>query len=339
MQATDVGRARVHIAAALLLAAGMAAAQTVPAQQIGQAQPQVQAPAVPVPGSMQPDLVSPVAPDSYIIGVQDLLSVFVYQMPEFTREVRVDAGGDITLPYLHHGIPASGRTAPEVAAALSRELVGEGLAEHPLAQVMVSAVDSKPIIVAGQVHTPATLQAVRPMTLLEVLTRCGGLAPDAGDSVTVTRIEAGRPQPPQTFDLVALVRTHTPADNPLLTGNDWVTVSRAKLVYVVGDLQKPGAFPLRTGESITVLRAVALAQGLGNDPDEKAVTIFRPLPDGKRVEIPVRLDQMLHHGAADVGLHADDVLYVPQNGKKELLRAALQDVGQALVLGVGYGIH
>ncbi|MGH9467063.1 MAG: polysaccharide biosynthesis/export family protein [Terriglobales bacterium] len=291
------------------------------------------------PTRMSPDLMVPAAPDNYVIGRDDLLSVFVYQMPELSAQVRVNADGYIALPYLQKQLPASGHTAPQVRAEVQQELEAEGLARRPIARVIVSQVESRPIVVAGAVKYPEVIQAARPMRLLEVLSRAGGLGTKAGTTVLLTtRTPSGMVT--QTFDVTRLLQDPDPGDDPELIGGETVRVVPARLVYAVGALQRPGAFPIQPGEPITVLKALALSQGFSSTmPANKGHSeIIRTRMDGTRVEIPVNLDKILKHQAPDPTLIAGDVLYVPENGRRKILSQALADAAQAGILVIGYRV-
>ncbi|MGH9525411.1 MAG: polysaccharide biosynthesis/export family protein [Terriglobales bacterium] len=289
------------------------------------------------PTPMSPDLLTPAAPDNYVIGRDDLLSVFVYQMPELSAQVRVNSDGYIALPYLQKQLPASGHTAPQVRAEVQQELVAEGLARRPIARVIVSQVESRPIVVAGAVRYPEVIQAARPMRLLEVLSRAGGLGGRAGTTVLVSE------QTPdglvtQTYDVTRLLQDANPGDDPELVGGETVRVVPARLVYAVGALQRPGAFPIQPGEPVSVLKALALAEGFSSTmPANKShAEIIRTELDGQRVEIRVNLDKILKHQRPDQVLEAGDILYVPENGRRKLVAQAAQDAAQALMVFVGY---
>lgn len=338
---------------ALLLGAGLAClaaapawGQSLPPQEAGQQAspyrpPEVSSP-LPLPRAetpteMRPDMMVPAAPDNYVIGRDDLLSVFVYQMPELTAQVRVNADGYISLPYLQKQLAASGHTAPQVRAEVQQELAAEGLARQPVARVVVSQVESRPIVVAGAVKYPEVIQAARPMRLLEVLSRAGGLGAKAGTTVLLSaRTPAGIVT--QTFDVTHLLEDPDPGDDPELVGGETVRVVPARLVYAVGALAQPGAFPIQAGEPISVLKALALAKGFSSTmPANKShAEIIRTGPDGQRQEIPVNLDEILKRQRPDRVLVAGDILYVPESGKRKVLGEVVGDAAQALMVFVGY---
>ncbi len=333
-------RGALLLGCGLLLASGLAAQSgnplnSNPASPLPEYSP-LPAPTLNVPSNLQPDLVAPAAPDSYIIGPNDLIDVFVYQIPELTRQLRVSDRGNIRLPFVSHAFHAAGQTAPQLQRVIARSLLSQGLARNPQVQVIVRQVESKPIVVAGAVHAPLTLQAARPMRLLEVLSRAGGLNDQAGDTALVVHRAAAGMETIHHYNLVQLLRYNNQTDNPLLRGHDSVTILPARYVYVVGALNKPGAFPLRTGHPINVLRAIALAQGI-KEPAYKNKAIIIRKQDGQKVKnIRINIQRILHHREADLNLQPGDVLYVPHNGMRAVLVTALQDAAEAGMIAVGY---
>lgn len=294
-------------------------------------------PAANLPNESDADLALPAVPDGYVIGSNDLLSVFVYKMPDFSRQVRVAANGSIRLPLLSQPLAAAGKTANQVAGEISRALVAQQLAVAPTVQVIVRQVLSHPIVVSGAVKSPMVIQASRPMRLLEVLARTGGLGNAAGTTVLLTR-ETPVGSVTETINLTQLTQTTDSKQNPLLKGGEVVRVLPARMVYAVGAFQKPGAFPVRSGQPVTVLEAIALAQGFStNSPaDKKHAEIIRSTPDGSHIDIPIDINKMLKHQNPDKLLEAGDILYVPDNGKHKALMSALNDASQILIIGIGY---
>lgn len=287
----------------------------------------------------EPNLMAPVAPDSYVIGKDDLLAVYVYQMPELTRQVRVDGSGDIALPLLGRPIRAAGLTSPELARGIASELSYERIAHNPQVQVMVRQVMSRPIVVSGAVAMPMVIQAARPLRLLEVLARAGGLTNVAGTTVLITL--NGESKPAETIPLASLLDGADLQSDPLLTGGETVQVLTAQKVFAVGALKQPGGFPVTAGQPPTALGVLALAQGVSTTKpaDLKHSQILRTLPGGKKEILRVNLDQVLKHKEPDPTLQAGDILYVPENGRAAFFDTLFQDVGQVGVLAFGYGIH
>ena len=158
------------------------------------------------------------------IGANDLIAVSVYDQPEFTRSVRVSADGFIRLPMLERRIEAEGLLPSELETSIAEALRAEEILVDPIVTVTIAEYQSRPISVAGAVKNPITFQAVGPVTLLEAITRAGGLSPDAGLEILVTRSQPGEHGKPtaltQRIPVKALIDAAAPELNIQLHGGE-----------------------------------------------------------------------------------------------------------------------
>lgn len=274
----------------------------------------------------------------YLLGPTDLVSVFVNQIQQYTVQTRVSSGGELLLPYLSRPLPASGTTPVRLASEIQRELVVEGLARQPVVRVVVRQVTSKPITISGAVRYPMTLEATRPMSLLEVLSRAGGVDTAAASGRIIISSTGGHDSSPITIDLEDLLATPVPASNPMLGGGEEVRVEPARMIYVIGDFKKPGAFPVIAGEPMTVLRAVGLAGGMGAIPDRGNAVIMRMKPGAAAERQRVDIGALLKDPTNDPPLLAGDILYLPENGRRAALMQALTASVSTVSIAIGYGL-
>jgi polysaccharide export outer membrane protein len=126
----------------------------------------------------------------YTIGNGDLLSIIVFDVPELTREVRVSQSGTISMPLVPTRLHIAGLTETQAEQMLADVLQANDLVSHPEVGVTVKEHRSRPITIVGAVQHPMVYEADRSVTLLEALAESGGIAPDAGDTVIVTRAHA-----------------------------------------------------------------------------------------------------------------------------------------------------
>jgi polysaccharide export outer membrane protein len=131
----------------------------------------------------------PTPAHDYVIGNGDLLTIQVFDVQELSRDVRVSQTGTIGIPLVPVRLHVNGLTELQAELKIAEVLEANGLVSHPQVSVVVKEKKSKPITVVGAVLHPMVYQADRQVTLLEVLAEAGGIAPDAGDSVIVTRAE------------------------------------------------------------------------------------------------------------------------------------------------------
>lgn len=129
-------------------------------------------------------------PRDYVIGSGDLISIQVFDVPELSREIRVSQTGSIGLPLVPVRLHLSGLTELQAEQKIAEVLEANGLVTHPDVTVAVKDRKSKPITIVGAVIHPMVYQADRQVTLLDALAEAGGITPDAGESVIITRLES-----------------------------------------------------------------------------------------------------------------------------------------------------
>ncbi len=205
---------------------------------------------------------------------------------------------------------------------------------------------SQPVSVIGSVNTPGVHQLGGPKRLLEVISLAGGVKADAGFKVIVTRDVARGPIPLagaktdttgrfQTAELSldSLLGAKNPAENILIEPDDVISIPKAEVVYVTGQVKRSGGFPLQSHESMSLLEAISLAEGLGPDAQSKKARILRPT-EGDRTkvtDIPVDVRSILEGKSPDVQLYANDVLFVPNSAAKTATRRTIDTVLQGAV--------
>ena len=292
--------------------------------------------------------------NEYRIGANDLLEISVYNAPDLNRTVRVSAGGTISLP-LTGDVQASGLTTEEIETRIEG-LLRQNYMNDPQVNVFVKEIQSHPVSVFGAVGRPGVYQIQEPESLIQVLSQAQGLANDAGDKVIVMRggglehegsasangfdfrgpgdsassLAPSRKQSPaendakaQQISLKELLTSAGSASNVEVYPGDVVKVPPAGIVYVVGEVHKPGGFLLRTNESISVLQALALAEGTTSTSSQKGARIIRADAAGEKKEIRIDLKRILEGKAADPVLQSKDILFIPNSaGKSAFYRGA-----------------
>ncbi len=284
----------------------------------------------------------------YTIGSGDLLGIEVFDVPELSRDVRVNETGFISLPLMPGKVRASGLTSFQLQDKLAELLQTNGLVSAPQVSVTLKEQHSQPVTVIGSVKNPTVIQAIHEKTLIQSLSQAGGISDDAGNFVIVTRARtkspdsdsAGNsagPSDSQTFtiSLADLLETGDSRFNIPVLGGDVVSVPRAGIIYVVGAVNKPGGFVMQNDrDHMTTLKMLSLAGGATSTAKvNQAIILRKNLDTGKRDEVPVDLNKVMKLKTEDVTLQASDILFVPDSsGKKALHRAG--DVAIALTTGV-----
>jgi polysaccharide export outer membrane protein len=294
----------------------------------------------------------------YVLDSGDLLGVEVFDVQELTRDVRVSESGLISLPLLPVKIRAAGLTAFQLQDKLAELLLANGLVSNPQVTVSVKEQHGQPITVMGAVKTPMVIQAVRQMTLVEVLSRAGGIAEDAAGQILVTHAvpalpevaavagsdasesttASAEPESQVTFDplitrvsLTDLLDSGDPKYNLVLRGGDVISVPRAGVVYAVGAVARPGGFVMASDrQQLTVLKVLALSGGLTSTAKKKGAVIIRQSADADKRQVPIDLDRILAFKTEDPLLLQSDILFVPNSsGKQAMGRVAQSALGLA----------
>jgi polysaccharide export outer membrane protein len=241
------------------------------------------------------------------LGVDDLVAVSVYDAPELTRTARVEADGTIHLPLLKNGVAAAGIYPGQLETSIAEALKTEEILVDPVVKVTVVEYNSRPIAVMGAVKKPLTFQAVGMVTLLDALAHAEGLTNDAGTEILLTRGDRV-----ERIAVKRLMKDADPAVNFVLHGGEEIRVPEAGKIFVVGNVHKPGAFPVRDAADNSVLKLVALSEGLLPYAGKLAYVYRRDGSGGKK-EMPIELEKIMQRKSPDVPLEVDDLLYIPDN--------------------------
>jgi polysaccharide export outer membrane protein len=287
-------------------------------------------------------------PLDYTIGPEDVLEISVFDVPELSKlTVRVSNDGTIPLPLLGD-VKAAGLTPQQLRDALEKDW-GKTYLENPHVMVFVKEFHAQPVSVVGAVEKPGLYQLTGPRTLIEVISLAGGfsrigVAP--GRYLYVSRRSGfGNLAPAEGMRLVApdklevnidrLLYSRDNALNIPIVPQDIITVSKAEIVYVVGAVKKSGGFVLGDKQQLTVLQALALAEGLTSTAAKGDAKIIRSSDDGKRTEVSVNLANILKGKDVDPELSANDILFVPDSAARS---AAKRTIDTAIALATGVAI-
>ena len=271
------------------------------------------------------------------IHAGDFLDVSEYHDPDFHSSVRVAADGTVTLPLIG-SIRLLGMTETQAAAAIDKALVTDGMLTHPQATVLVTNAAGQDVSVLGEVARPGVYPYATHHRLLDLISAASGLTPTAGRLVVLYHRDS--PQVPHNVILDPSGTDARTEHNPELEPGDTIQVSRAGLVYVIGDVVRPGGFAVDPTQQMTVVEALSLAWGATpNAVANKAILIRNQ--KGGRTLTTLNLKRMIRGQDPDVRVQDRDILYVPDSTAKNLwnksLEAAVQSViGVSLYAGLVY---
>jgi polysaccharide export outer membrane protein len=301
-----------------------------------------------LPSTVAPVPTAPMADTpnmtSYILGPEDLITVRVFAADDIPdKPAQIDNNGTVTLPMLG-AVHAAGLTVEQFQANLVTAY--KKFFKDPQVTVQVNEFHSQPVSVAGNVTTPGVVQLKGNRNLMEVIGQAGGLRADAGDTVLITRNLSEGPIPVQGaftdptgkysiahINIRSVMSGKDPEGNITIKPHDVITVNRARMVYVLGNVTRPGGYVMSENETMSVTQAVALAGGWDKTAALSGARILRADGGAQREQIPLNVKKVMENKAPDLELRPDDIVYVPNSLGKQLGARGLE-----AAIGLGTGV-
>lgn len=256
-------------------------------------------------GATRPDASDAPLSANYIVGPQDVLAITVWDQADLGGKFSVETDGSFTFPLIGR-VRVAGRTLRAVEDLLVSGLTEGKFFRAPQVTVGVEQYRSQRVFVLGQVRTPGPYPLTGDMTLIELLALAGSTTGEAGAEAVILRARPGQratapADPPTDLDkrTDGVIRVDIDLDrgrasqNVQLHDGDTIYVPRAELVYVYGQVNSPGGYPLR--KDTTILQALSLAGGLTDRGSTGRIRIVRVV-NGKRSEIKANLEDVVRAG-------------------------------------------
>lgn len=285
--------------------------------------------------------------EDYVLGIDDVVVVRVLDLDEIKPDpLRIDMRGYINLPLVGR-IQAGGRTVEQLERDIALRL--DSILHKPEVTVSVQEFRSQPVSLLGAVRSPGVMQVRGRKTLYEVLSMAGGLNPDAGNWINITRRKESGPLPlkevrqDDTGEFLigrvavkSVMEAKNPEENILIMPNDVISVPKADLIYVIGSVKRSGGFVLAEKEQISALQALSLAEGLDRGASPTRAKILRQGADGKRQEIAIDIKKIMAGKANDVPLVANDILFIPSSSMRTV---GWRTFEAGMAIGTGWAIY
>ncbi len=236
----------------------------------------------------------------------------------------------MTLP-VGGALPVLGLTAEQAATAIERFLRNRDILKNPHVTVLVLEYATQGVSVLGEVKQPGIYPLAGKHGVLDFISMAGGLTPTASRVVSITHRA-----PPWDTTTVNLAGAHNNSlENDVeVQPGDRVVALRAGVVYVIGDVGKPGGFVL-DGNGVTVVQALALAQGMNRTAKSNGMLIHNA--SGTSTQIELALTKILANKAPDPKLEDGDIVYVPLSAAKDWTNKGVTAAMQMAVGMVIYG--
>jgi polysaccharide biosynthesis/export protein len=251
-----------------------------------------------------------------VLGPGDEIDVIVYAAPDLSRHTRVSTDGNISLPLIGY-IRVAGLSSSEAEAAIEAQLRQNNILNDPHVSVYAKEYSSGGISVAGEVAKPGFYSALGPHRLFDVLQAAGGTTDKAANKVMITH----RDQKDATTLSISKDPAEMAASNVELQPGDTVVVPKAGIVYVLGEVNRPGGYVLNSTGGITVLQVVAVAAGPTHVASPGKTRLLHRTENGFQ-EQQIDLKKLLRGKGQDVSLRNDDILFIPSSAIKTALNAS-----------------
>ena len=251
--------------------------------------------------------------ESLLIGPGDLIQVDVLDTPEMEQQVRVTDEGQAPLAYIGN-VQVGGKTPAAAAEAIRLLLISKNVMKHPQVTVRVQEYATQDVSVLGQVRTPGSYPLTTPQPVLRVLSLAGGVTDMADRQVTIKRHGSSEQLTYSLSNDPKKMLTDMVTVNP----GDIVIVPKAPIIYIMGDVGRPGGYTMSANEThLTLLQAIARAGSANKTSVPHKVRLIRTTEQGEK-EIPIRLDAMEKGKIPDMELQPNDIVYVPFSWMKNI---------------------
>jgi polysaccharide export outer membrane protein len=245
--------------------------------------------------------------ESLLIGPGDLVHVQVFETKELDETARVTDSGEIPLPVTGRNVRIARSTPADAARAIEEALRGAKIMLNPRVLVTVQEYATQSVSVSGQVVRPGAYQISTPRSIVDVLALAGGMTDLADRHVTIKSAEDGS----EKTVFISNDSTEALKRITFVYPGDRVLVPKAGIVYVLGDVGRPGGYPMTNNDAtLTVLQAVALAGGTPSTAAPSHAKLIRRTPDGYATS-PLPLSAMQKGKKPDLRMQASDIVYVP----------------------------
>jgi polysaccharide biosynthesis/export protein len=288
----------------------------------------------------------------YLLGPGDVIELTVFGIEELKKkELTLDSEGKISLPFIN-SVQLIGLTSRESEVKIGA-LYEASVIKNPQVAISVKEYRSQFINVLGSVFKPGTYQLTRRAFLVDALAMAGGLVTEKADSkVYVHRAAMGQQANAEAvsgaekkesieIDMVQLLEKGDISLNVPIYAGDVISVPERveRYYYVLGDVNRAGAFEMKKGEAISVTKALASAGGLLPTAKTKKSAILRLNADGTTTQVPLDVHKLLKGEIPDTMLAQNDVVFVPGSTTKTVGRGVLNSIGSVLTALVYIGIR
>ncbi len=268
---------------------------------------------------------------STVISNGDMVDVAVFESPDLSTKARVGENGEALLP-VAGAVHLQGLTVIDASTVIRNRLMEQRYVKDPKVTVGITEYATRGVSVLGEVKKPGIYTTMGLHRLNDYISLSEGLTPQAGTRVSIVH----RAAPDQTTSVtISNTGKPTAGSNPLIEAGDTILVPKAGEVYIVGDVVRPGQYLMNHDEQLTIMQALALAQGPNRTAMLTHAVIVRKTESGRK-EIPVNVQAVLAMKSTDITLLDNDILFIPLSKMKAALNRSVEAIVQTAVGAASY---
>lgn len=262
-----------------------------------------------------------VPPSSIRIGPGDQIDLNVFNVPEMMQRQRVDENGNYTVPLIGM-VHLAGLSVDKAQLLIASKLEEGKFVRGASVSLFISDFATQGVSVTGEVNKPGVYPVWGERHLVDMIAQAGGTTARAGKFASITHrdnIGGSTAYDLSKGDIQGF------ASNPIVVAGDTVMVGKTGIVYVLGEVGRPGGFPLDNTESLSLIQVLALAQGTTKTAKLGSARLIRKAANG-RTEIAVNLKEVFKGRNPDIQLKEDDIIYVPNSVPKTIADRTLPQI-------------
>ena len=273
--------------------------------------------------------------DEIVLRPGDTIKINVYETPELAQTARVAADGTVSLQLSGGIVKVGGLSEAEASHVIDQKYIDAGILKQQTTTVLIQDFASRGVSILGEVVRPGVYPVAGPRSLVDVLALAGGLTMSADTHVTIQHGDGSL-----TVATVSMPREDGGkilANDVRVLPGDKVVAPRAGIVYILGEVTRPGGYIMQHDGRITVLQAVAAAEGTTRFSSEKNAYLIRRTGDTYQTE-HISIRDMYKGKQLDLPLNPGDVVYVPLSNLRNFVFNAPGILGSLAGAAI-YSIH
>lgn len=268
------------------------------------------------------------------LGPGFLLSMDVFDAPEYSLDLRIDPDGNVNIPMVG-SVHVADLTLVGAATKIAASLRDGQILNSPQVNLNIEEYASREVTVLGEVHFPGRIEMLAPQHLDELIAMAGGETVYAGKTIEIRHGSRVTPRT-EVIQYSRSADSHNILSDTIVRPGDSVTVKRAGIVYVLGGVTRPGGYLMQEDGDLNVTQALALAYGTTMPAAVGSMRLIRKKDDGQVEEIPIPYRAIVKGKVPPPQLQPEDVIYVPISKLKATLDASLVNSGVAAAVIYGH---